>query len=286
MLQSTESTQIQPDILTRLNQKAQILRLHVVNMIGVDHVGHLGGSCSIADVVAALYFHIMRINPQQPKDPDRDRFLLSKGHAALIQYAALAEAGFFPMDELKTVKRLGSNLQGHPDMLKTPGIEANTGSLGQGLSVANGLALGMRLDQSPRRVYVVVGDGEQAEGQIWEAAMASAYYKLDNLTAILDRNRLQATGPVDERFKIGNLNEKWTAFGWNVLEIDGHDMAQILQAFAQAETVKGKPTLIIANTVKGKGVSFAENVVSFHNGAMTQAQFDTAVAELEAKVGC
>ena len=227
-----------------------------------------------------------RINPQQPKDPDRDRFLLSKGHAALIQYAALAEAGFFPMDELKTVKRLGSNLQGHPDMLKTPGIEANTGSLGQGLSVANGLALGMRLDQSPRRVYVVVGDGEQAEGQIWEAAMASAYYKLDNLTAILDRNRLQATGPVDERFKIGNLNEKWTAFGWNVLEIDGHDMAQILQAFAQAETVKGKPTLIIANTVKGKGVSFAENVVSFHNGAMTQAQFDTAVAELEAKVGC
>ena len=286
MLQPTESTQIQPDILTRLNQKAQILRLHVVNMIGVDHVGHLGGSCSIADVVAALYFHIMRINPQQPKDPDRDRFLLSKGHAALIQYAALAEAGFFPMDELKTVKRLGSNLQGHPDMLKTPGIEANTGSLGQGLSVANGLALGMRLDQSPRRVYVVVGDGEQAEGQIWEAAMASAYYKLDNLTAILDRNRLQATGPVDERFKIGNLNEKWTAFGWNVLEIDGHDMAQILQAFAQAETVKGKPTLIIANTVKGKGVSFAENVVSFHNGAMTQAQFDTAVAELEAKVGC
>lgn len=286
MLQPTESTQIQPDILTRLNQKAQILRLHVVNMIGVDHVGHLGGSCSIADVVAALYFHIMRINPQQPKDPDRDRFLLSKGHAALIQYAALAEAGFFPMDELKTVKRLGSNLQGHPDMLKTPGIEANTGSLGQGLSVANGLALGMRLDQSPRRVYVVVGDGEQAEGQIWEAAMASAYYKLDNLTAILDRNRLQATGPVDERFKIGNLNEKWTAFGWNVLEIDGHDMAQILQAFALTETVKGKPTLIIANTVKGKGVSFAENVVSFHNGAMTQAQFDTAVAELEAKVGC
>ena len=286
MLQSTESTQIQPDILTRLNQKAQILRLHVVNMIGVDHVGHLGGSCSIADVVAALYFHIMSINPLQPKDPDRDRFLLSKGHAALIQYAALAEAGFFPMDELKTVKRLGSNLQGHPDMLKTPGIEANTGSLGQGLSVANGLALGMRLDQSPRRVYVVVGDGEQAEGQIWEAAMASAYYKLDNLTAILDRNRLQATGPVDERFKIGHLNEKWTAFGWNVLEIDGHDMAQILQAFARAETVKGKPTLIIANTVKGKGVSFAENVVSFHNGAMTQVQFDTAVAELEASVGC
>lgn len=286
MLQSIESAQIPPDILTRLNLKAQILRLHVVNMIGVEHVGHLGGSCSIADVVAALYFHIMKVNPQQPKDPDRDRFLLSKGHAALIQYAALAEAGFFPMDELKTVKRLGSNLQGHPDMLKTPGIEANTGSLGQGLSVANGLALGMRLDQSSRRVYVVVGDGEQAEGQIWEAAMASANYKLDNLTAILDRNRLQATGPVDERFKIGNLNEKWTAFGWNVLEIDGHDMGQILQAFAQAETVKGKPTLIIANTIKGKGISFAENVVSFHNGAMTQEQFDTAVAELEASVGC
>lgn len=286
MLQTIESAPVSADILARLNRKAQTLRLHVVKMIGVDHVGHLGGSCSIADVVAALYFQIMKINPQQPKDPDRDRFLLSKGHAALIQYAALAEAGFFPMDELKTVKRLGAKLQGHPDMLKTPGIEANTGSLGQGLSVANGLALGMRLDQSPRRVYVVIGDGEQAEGQIWEAAMASAYYQLDNLTAILDRNRLQATGPIDERFKIGNLNEKWTAFGWHVLEIDGHDMEQILQAFAQAETIKCKPTLIIANTIKGKGVSFAENVVSFHNGAMTQQQFDTAVAELEASVGC
>lgn len=280
MTQADDHPMIQAADLDRLKKKAQVLRLHVVNMIGVDHVGHLGGSCSIADVVTALYFSKMKINPGQPRDPDRDRFLLSKGHAALIQYAALAEAGFFPMEELKRVKRLGAALQGHPDMLKTPGIEANTGSLGQGLSVANGMALALRLDHSPRRVYVVLGDGELAEGQVWEAAMASSFYKLDHLTAILDRNRLQATGPVADRFNIDHLKEKWQAFGWHVLEIDGHDMAQILTALDQAEAIKGKPTIIIADTVKGKGISFAENVVSFHNGSLTQKQYDTAVEEL------
>lgn len=263
-----------------LKSKAQLLRSDVVEMIGVGHVGHLGGSCSIADVTAALYFQKMKADPKNLKDPDRDRFILSKGHAALIQYAALAELGFFPKDYLHSVKHLGAKLQGHPDMTKTPGIEANTGSLGQGLSIANGMALGMRLSKSKGRVYVIIGDGEMAEGQIWEAAMAASNFKIDNLTAILDRNRLQATGAVADRFDTNPIREKWEAFGWNVLEIDGHDMEQILHAFDEAETVKGKPTIIIANTVKGKGVSFAENQVGFHNASLTQEQYDTAKSEL------
>lgn len=266
--------------LTYLCEKANKLRTHVVRMIGVGPVGHLGGSCSLADIAAALYFHKMKTNPENPKDPDRDRFLLSKGHAALIQYAALAESGFFSMDELDHVKELGAMLQGHPDILKTPGVEANTGSLGQGLSVANGMALGLRLDESKRRVYVVLGDGELAEGQIWEAAMLASYYKLDNLTAILDRNKLQATGSIMERFNTNPITEKWLAFGWEVIEIDGHDMAQVVDALDRAEQVKDKPTIIIAETIKGKGVSFAENNVAFHNGALTQEQYDTALAEL------
>lgn len=266
--------------LVKLELKAKRLRRHVVNMIGVGPVGHLGGSCSLADIVTVLYFHTMKINPTNPKDGDRDIFLLSKGHAALIQYAALAEAGYFPMEELNRVKTLGSMLQGHPDMNKTPGIEANTGSLGQGLSIANGIALGLRLNKSSHRVYVAIGDGEITEGQIWEAAMASSFYKLDNLTAILDKNKLQATGPIVERFNSNPLKEKWEAFGWNVIEIDGHDISKIADAFDAAKNVKGRPTLLLANTVKGKGISFAENVVSFHNGALTQEQYETAIEEL------
>lgn len=268
------------NLVAELEKTARTLRLRVVEMIGVGPVGHLGGSCSLADIVAALYFHKMKIDPAQPDLEDRDRFLLSKGHAALIQYAALAELGFFPKDELKKVKQLGAMLQGHPDKIKTPGIEANTGSLGQGLSIANGIALGLRLNQSSRRVYVVIGDGEIAEGQVWEAAMASSYYKIDNLTAILDRNRLMATGPIVERFNTNPIKEKWQAFGWQVLEIDGHNMSQILRALDEAETIKGKPTLILANTVKGCGIPFAENNAAFHNGAMSQDQYDTAVQEL------
>jgi transketolase len=179
------------------------------------------------------------------------------------------------------MKTLGAMLQGHPDMTKTPGVEASTGSLGQGLSVANGMALGLRLDGSKNRVYVIVGDGELNEGQIWEAAMAAAKFKVDNLTAIVDRNRIQATGPTVERFDIGHVAPKWAAFGWHVIEIDGHDIPSLIRAFDEAETVKGKPTVIIANTVKGKGISFAENNVAFHNGILTQEQYDTALAELK-----
>ena len=268
--------------LTLLAEKAMTLRRHVVcDMIGVGKVGHLGGSCSCAEIVAALYFHKMVVNPQNPNDPKRDRFLLSKGHAALIQYAALAEAGYFPISELKKVKTLGAMLQGHPDMTKTPGIEANTGSLGQGLSVANGMALGLRLDGSDNKVYVIVGDGEMAEGQIWEAAMAASNFKIDNLVAIIDCNRLQATGAIKDRFNLNPIPEKWQAFGWHVIEIDGHNVAEILRAFAEADNVKGKPTAVIASTVKGKCISFAENNAAFHNGSLTPEQYEIAMCDLE-----
>lgn len=268
------------EVVKFIEEKALQLREDIVDIIGVGKVGHLGGSCSCADIVAALYFHKMNIDPQNPKYEDRDRFLLSKGHAALVQYAALAELGYFPKEELKKVKALGAMLQGHPDMTKTPGIEANTGSLGQGLSIACGMALGLRLDGKKSRVYVIIGDGEIAEGQIWEAAMAAAYYKLDNLVAIIDRNRLQATGPIVERFDTNPLIPKWEAFGWNVIEIDGHNVDEIIKSLDKADEVKGKPTMIIANTIKGKAISFAENNVAFHNGAMTQEQYETAKNDL------
>lgn len=268
-------------LVNKLAEKALTLREHIVkDLIGTGKVGHLGGSCSSAEIVAALYFHKMKHDPQNPAMADRDRFLLSKGHAALVQYAALAMAGYFPKEQLKKVKSLGAMLQGHPDMTKTPGVEANTGSLGQGLSVANGMALGLRLDGKKSKVYVVLGDGELAEGQVWEAAMAAAAFKIDNLTAIIDRNRIQATGPVAERFEIGPLDAKWRAFGWNVIEIDGHDIAAVVEALDEADTVKGKPTVIIANTVKGKGVSFAENTAAFHNGSLTAEQYEIAVNDL------
>ncbi|MDT8902918.1 transketolase [Anaeroselena agilis] len=264
-----------------LEAKALRLREHIVNdLTGVGKVGHLGGSCSSAEIVATLYFHKMKHDPKNPALPDRDRFLLSKGHAALVQYAALAEAGYFPKEEMKKVKTLGAMLQGHPDMTKTPGVEANTGSLGQGLSIACGMALGLRLDGLASKVYVLIGDGELAEGQIWEAAMAAAYYKIDNLVAIVDRNRLQATGPICERFDTNPVTPKWAAFGWETIEIDGHDIPAILGALDKADQVKGKPTVIIAETVKGKCISFAENNPAFHNGAMTPEQWETAKSDL------
>jgi transketolase len=265
-----------------LVRKAQALRLTIVRMVGPGKPGHFGGSCSIADVVAALYFRKMRHRPSEPGWPDRDRLLLSKGHAAIVQYAALAMCGYFPEEELYRLKKLGAMLQGHPDMRKTPGIEANTGSLGQGLSIACGMAAGIRLDGRDARVYCVVGDGELAEGQIWEAAMAASFYRLDNLVGILDCNRIQATGPIAERFNSGPLAEKWAAFGWNVHQIDGHDMPQILDALHRADERNGKPTLILCHTVKGKGIAFAENTAQFHNGIMSQDQFDEACRMLEA----
>lgn len=259
-----------------LEKIARKLRYEIVMMIGAGKPGHLGGSCSIADIVSVLYFHKMRIDPQNPKWPDRDRFLLSKGHAALAQYAALAELGYFPKEELRTLKELGTTCQGHPEMLRTPGIEANTGSLGQGLSVACGIALAGRLDKKDYKVYCIIGDGEIAEGQIWEASMTASNFQLDNLVAILDKNRVQAMGPVVERYDTNPHPEKWKAFGWHIIEIDGHDITQIVDALDQADEIKGKPTMIIANTVKSKGVPFAEGKAQFHHGVMTPEQYETA----------
>ena len=271
-------------IVEELDRKARMLRLTLVQMVGPGKPGHFGGSCSIADVVAALYFHKMNHHPDDPAWPDRDRFLLSKGHAAIVQYAALALCGYFPQEALRDLKKLDAMLQGHPDMRKTPGIEANTGSLGQGLSIACGMAAGLKRDGREARVYCVVGDGELAEGQIWEAALAASAYHLDNLVGILDCNRIQATGFTAERFDTGSQAEKWAAFGWNVLDIDGHDMRQILDALDQADHRNGRPTLLLCRTVKGKGIPFAENTAQFHNGIMTPAQYEEACRLLEEPV--
>ena len=272
------------DTITFIEAKAERLRGRVLEMIGVGKAGHLGGSNSAAEIVAALYFSKMRLDPSNPKCPDRDRFLLSKGHAALIQYAALTELGYIPTEALAKTKALGAILQGHPDMLKTPGIEANTGSLGQGLSIACGMALGLKLDGKDSKVYVLIGDGEIAEGQIWEAAMSAAVYDLDNLVAILDKNNIQATGTVQERFNTNPIPEKWKAFGWGVFEMDGHNVADVLDTLDKADGVKGKPVMLIAHTVKGKGVDFAEHNAAFHNGILTQEQYEAALSQT--KGGC
>lgn len=267
---------ISDEKVKELEKIAKKLRFDIVIMIGADKPGHLGGSCSIAEIVAVLYFHKMRHDPKNPEWPDRDRFILSKGHAALTQYAALAELGYFPKEKLDTLKDLGTILQGHPEMLRVPGIEANTGSLGQGLSIACGMALAGKLDKKDYHVYCIVGDGEIAEGQIWEASMTAAYYKLDNLVAILDKNLVQATGPIVERYDTNPHPDKWKAFGWAVSEIDGHDVRQVADAIDKADQVKGKPVMIVANTVKGKGVPFAEGKADFHHGIMTEGQYEIA----------
>lgn len=264
----------------KLKRMSKRIRYNIVDMIGPENKGHLGGSCSIADVVTVLYFYKMKHDAKNPGMKDRDRFLLSKGHSALVQYSALAECGYFDKKELRKLKTMGAMLQGHPDMTKLSGIEANTGSLGQGLSIAAGMAAGLKIDGIDSKVYCVIGDGELAEGQIWEAAMAASFYKLNNLITILDRNGLQATGCVAERFNTNPLKEKWEAFGWNVLEVDGHCIKSIIEALDKSDEVQNKPTIIIANTVKGCGVSFAENVVSFHNGMMTKEQYKQAIVEL------
>ena len=258
-----------------LRKTAATLRGDLIEMIPPGKVGHLGGSSSIMDVVAALYFKHMKVF-KDPKDPRRDRCVFSKGHSVLAQYAAFVELGYVSHDDLHKVKTLDGTLQGHPDMDHTPGIEAVTGSLGQGLSVSLGMALGLRLEGSDSRVFCVVGDGEMDEGQIWEAAMAGAAYKADNLVAIVDRNRVQATDAADKVMPCGQIKEKWTSFGWNVVEIDGHDMAAILDALDQAKACKGKPTAIIANTVKGKGFPFAEGKAAYHNAAMNEEEYKIA----------
>jgi transketolase len=268
--------------IRELERTAVNLREHVVRMIGVGKAGHLGGSCSLAEIVAALYFRAMRFDPKNIKDPDRDRLILSKGHSVLIQYAALMELGVIPLSEREKVKTIGGLLQGHPDLEQTPGIEAVTGSLGQGLSIGAGMALAFRLDRRASRVFVIMGDGELAEGQLWEAAMAAARFGLDGITGIVDRNGIQATGPTREVFDIPDLENKWRAFGWNVVSVNGHDIEAVLQAVDHAGGLKGAPTVIIADTVKGKGISFAENTAAFHNGILSLEQFDAALAELQA----
>ncbi|MBC7345887.1 MAG: transketolase [Clostridia bacterium] len=263
-----------------LEQKAQRLRRLVIKMIGTAGSGHPGGSLSAAEIISVLYFHELRLDPQRPDWPDRDRFILSKGHAAPLLYAALAERGFFPVDELFTLRRLGSRLQGHPDCRRLPGVEMSTGSLGQGLSVGNGLALAARLDGRAYRVYVLLGDGEVQEGMVWEAGMAAAFWRLDNLVAIVDYNGLQIDGPVAAVMSLEPLAEKWRAFGWEVVCIDGHCVAEVCGALAHARSVKGKPTMIVAATVKGKGVSFMENRVEWHGVAPQGEQLAQALEEL------
>ena len=263
-----------------LRKIAATLRGNLIEMIPPGKVGHLGGSSSIMDVVAALYFKHMKVF-DDPKNPERDRCVFSKGHAVLAQYAAFAELGYVSHEDLHKVKTLDGTLQGHPDMDHTPGIEAVTGSLGQGLSVSLGMALGLKVDGSASRVFCIVGDGEMDEGQIWEAAMAGAAYKADNLVAIVDRNRVQATDAVDKVMPEGDVPAKWAAFGWNVIEIDGHDFNQILEALDAAKACKGKPTAIIANTVKGKGFTFAEGKAAYHNAAMNAEEYAQAQALVE-----
>ncbi|NPV29147.1 MAG: transketolase [Firmicutes bacterium] len=271
-----------PALLRELEAKARTLRVNLIRMLAEAGSGHPGGSLSAVEIVTALYFHVMRLKPLEPDWPDRDRFILSKGHAAPLLYAALAERGFFPPEELLTLRKLGSRLQGHPDLRKLPGVEASTGSLGQGLSIGLGIALAGKLDGRGYRVYVLLGDGECQEGQVWEAAMAAAHYRADNLTAILDYNGLQIDGPVAQVLSPLPFAEKWEAFGWAVREVDGHDFASLLDAFAWAAGVRGRPSLILARTVKGKGVSFMENRVDWHGTAPNREQAARALAELGA----
>lgn len=267
-------------IISALEDKAKQIRRHVVSMIGEAGSGHPGGSLSAADIVTALYFEVMRIDPYRLDWPERDRFVLSKGHAAPVQYAALAERGFFPVTELNSLRRLGSFLQGHPDMKKVPGVEMSTGSLGQGLSAANGMALAGKLDGMDYQVYVLLGDGEIQEGQIWEAAMSAAHYKLDNVIAFLDHNGLQIDGPTKEIMSPEPVAEKWASFGWHVQVINGHQMGEILQAIERARKIAEKPCMIIAETIKGKGVSFMENQVDWHGTAPKAGEIEKALAEL------
>ena len=267
--------------IENIHDKAKKIRYNIIKMVGIGNKGHIGGSCSIADIVTVLYFYKMKHDPKNPKWEDRDRFILSKGHAVIALYAALAECGYFPKKELDNFKKLGSMLQGHPDMLKTPGLEANTGSLGQGLSIACGIAAGLKLDNKTNKVYCAIGVGEVAKRQIWEAAMAASFYKLDNLVVILDRNFLSATGPIVECFNTNPLKEKWLAFGWHVIEIDGHNIKSIIEALDQADEVKKQPVIIIANTVKGKGISFAENEATYHNELLDKEKYKQACSELE-----
>ena len=263
-----------------LQKEARIIRQDIVRMIGAAGSGHPGGSLSAADIITVLYSEVLHHRPSDPEWADRDRFVLSKGHGAPALYAALARTGYFPVDLLKTLRKLGSPLQGHPEKGKLPGAEASTGSLGQGLSIGAGMALAGRLDRKDYRVYVLMGDGEANEGQVWEGAMFAAHYKIDHLTVILDCNRQQLDGWTHDILDMEPLADKWRAFGWHVIDIDGHNIPKILNAFEEAKRTTGKPTLILARTIKGKGVSFMENNIEFHGMAPTADQLELALKEL------
>lgn len=260
------------------------IRQNIIEMLATAGSGHPGGSLSMVEILTVLYFEKMQIRPEMPKWADRDRFVLSKGHAAPGLYSILAERGYFDKKELLKLRKFGAMLQGHPDMKKIPGIDMSTGSLGQGLSVANGMALAAKLDKKAYQVYALIGDGELQEGQIWEAAMSSAHYHLDNLTLCVDHNGLQIDGSNADVMNVEPISDKFKAFGWYVIDIDGHNILQIEAAFDLAKQIKGKPTVIIAKTVKGRGISFMENQVGWHGSAPNQEQKRQALAELEESV--
>ena len=262
-----------------LEKTAAEVRVGVVKAIHNAGSGHPGGSLSAADIVTALYFSEMNVDPKNPKMEGRDKFILSKGHAGPVQYSALALKGYFPVEDFMTLRKLGSKFQGHPDMNKVPGVDMTTGSLGQGLSVANGMAIAGKIDNKNYRVYCILGDGEIEEGQIWEAAMAANKYKLDNLCVIIDNNNLQIDGTIEEVMSSYPIDEKFKSFGFQIINIDGHDIDEIMKAFEVARNIKGKPTCIIAKTIKGKGVSFMENQVGWHGKAPNEVQYTQAMNE-------
>lgn len=270
---------IDTNIINKLENKAREIRIHVINMIFEAGSGHPGGSLSCVDILTALYYLALLHNPLNPNWMERDRFILSKGHAAPALYAVLADLGYFPIKELHSLRKMGSLLQGHPD-IRVPGVDVSSGSLGQGLSIACGIALAGKLDNRNYRVYTLVGDGECDEGQIWEAAMLASHYKLDNMTVIIDRNGLQIDGPTEKIMCLEPIAGKWKAFGWNVIEIDGNNMVEIITALDNARKINGKPTAIIAHTFKGKGVSFMEWINAFHGKTLSKEELAIALSEL------
>ncbi len=263
-----------------LKSKANTIRKSIIKMLAEAKSGHPGGSLSATEIVTCLYFEIMNHRPKEPDWPDRDRFHLSKGHCCPVVYSALALSGYFSADKLMGLRKLGCLLQGHPDR-NTPGIEAASGSLGQGLSIASGMSLAAKIDKRGYRVYCLMGDGELQEGNIWEAAMSAAHFKLDNLCGIVDYNHFQIDGRIEEIMELAPLVDKWESFGWHVIRCDGHNIEELLKAFAKAKTIKQKPTVIIADTIKGKGVSFMEGVVDFHGRAPTEEEKSIALGELD-----
>lgn len=268
--------------IDELKETARLLRCDIIEMLAKAGSGHPGGSLSSVEIVTTLFFHVLRLHPKEPQWPDRDKFHLSKGHCCPAVYAALARRGFFPQKDLATLRQFGSILQGHPDCKRTPGIEVSSGSLGHGLAIGCGMAIASRLDKRDTGVYVLMGDGEIQEGSVWEAAMFAAHYKLDNLCAIVDYNGMQIDGWVKDVMALEPLREKWEGFGWKVLHVNGHHIGELIHAFDSFKEKKaGKPTIIIASTTKGKGVSFMENVVDFHGRAPTKEQAERALKELE-----